>query len=523
MGRRHGFDNPLLFEAEDHVNQSPTHPQPTQPSRPTSRRPGAPRRRGLAWARTRPFAMDIARYLGISDSDEHATLRRQDAATRRLLVLADCVAAVASVAIAAWLAGGRPVGWTALVGVGPLVVVIHKMAGLYDRDDMVLRRSTLDELPILFQLAGLYGIGASATVQALSGPAFIPIDIVRVWLLAFLLISVARTVARAVARASVPPERCLVLGDAELLGKVVEKLSQPTSGAVVVATLPWSDAAPSDTAASLGIEALIRVHNVHRVVIAPATSDAADTVDLIRIAKSAGVRVSILPRMFEAVGTAVEFEQVDGMTMLGVRRFGLTRSSRAVKRAFDLLAVGVGLIATAPILALAALAVRLESRGPVIFRQTRIGRDGKPFEIWKFRSMVSDAEAAKAELVHLNEAGAGMFKVPDDPRVTKVGRILRRTSLDELPQLFNVLRGEMSLVGPRPLITEEDARVVGMHRARLHLTPGMTGPWQVLGNTRVPLEEMVGIDYLYVANWSLWMDVKILLRTVPHVLASRGM
>jgi lipopolysaccharide/colanic/teichoic acid biosynthesis glycosyltransferase len=209
--------------------------------------------------------------------------------------------------------------------------------------------------------------------------------------------------------------------------------------------------------------------------------------------------------------------------MLGVRRFGLTRSSRAIKRGFDLAAAALGVIATSPILLTAALAIRVESRGPVFFRQTRIGKDGRPFKIWKFRSMVVDAEEAKADIHHLNEAGHGLFKVPEDPRVTRVGRVLRKTSLDELPQLFNVLSGEMSLVGPRPLITEEDAQVVGHHRTRLHLTPGMTGPWQVLGPTRVPLDEMVGIDYLYIANWSLWLDVKILLRTVPHVLASRGL
>jgi lipopolysaccharide/colanic/teichoic acid biosynthesis glycosyltransferase len=131
--------------------------------------------------------------------------------------------------------------------------------------------------------------------------------------------------------------------------------------------------------------------------------------------------------------------------------------------------------------------------------------------------MVTDAEAQKDQLRELNEAGAGLFKIADDPRITRVGAFLRRTSLDELPQLFNVMRGEMSLVGPRPLVVDEDAKVLGHGRSRLHLTPGMTGPWQVLGS-RVPMREMVGIDYLYVANWSLWGDVKILLRTARHVL-----
>jgi lipopolysaccharide/colanic/teichoic acid biosynthesis glycosyltransferase len=146
-----------------------------------------------------------------------------------------------------------------------------------------------------------------------------------------------------------------------------------------------------------------------------------------------------------------------------------------------------------------------------------VGRDGRHFLIFKFRSMLVGAERQKDQLRARNEAGAGLFKIAEDPRSTRVGRFLRRTSLDELPQLFNVLRGEMSLVGPRPLVIDEDAQVLGLDRSRLHLTPGMTGPWQVLGR-RVPMQEMVGIDYLYVANWSLWLDVKILLRTIRHVV-----
>jgi lipopolysaccharide/colanic/teichoic acid biosynthesis glycosyltransferase len=140
----------------------------------------------------------------------------------------------------------------------------------------------------------------------------------------------------------------------------------------------------------------------------------------------------------------------------------------------------------------------------------------------KFRSMVVDAEARKSALWELNET-EGLFKIRDDPRVTPVGRVLRRTWLDELPQLINVLRGEMSLVGPRPLVLDEDRQIHGRYRQRLGLMPGMTGPWQVLSGGRIPLREMVAIDYLYVANWSLWGDVKLLLRTVPGIFARRGL
>ena len=168
------------------------------------------------------------------------------------------------------------------------------------------------------------------------------------------------------------------------------------------------------------------------------------------------------------------------------------------------------------------LAVKLTSSGTAFFRQRRIGYGGNEFEIVKFRTMYSDAEQRKQELRDLNEAD-GLFKIVDDPRITRVGKFLRKTSLDELPQLFNVIKGDMSLVGPRPLVPDEDQQIHGLDRRRLHVMPGMTGHWQIFGSSRVPLHEMVKIDYLYGANWSLWGDVKIMLRTVPYMLARRGM
>jgi exopolysaccharide biosynthesis polyprenyl glycosylphosphotransferase len=267
---------------------------------------------------------------------------------------------------------------------------------------------------------------------------------------------------------------------------------------------------------------LARQLDVQRAIIAPRSADAGEMLDLVRTLKAVGVRVSILPRLLEVVGSSVVFDDLHGVTVMGVRRFELTRSSAAVKRVFDLLYTSLGLLAVAPLMIVAAVAIKLDSRGPVFFRQERVGRHGKRFRIFKFRTMVADAEAMKESLRDRNEA-QGLFKITDDPRVTRVGRLLRKTSLDELPQLLNILKGEMSLVGPRPLVVDEDERVQGWHRRRLELTPGMTGPWQILGPTRVPLREMVAIDYLYVANWSLWSDVKILLRTVAYVVSCRGL
>jgi exopolysaccharide biosynthesis polyprenyl glycosylphosphotransferase len=243
----------------------------------------------------------------------------------------------------------------------------------------------------------------------------------------------------------------------------------------------------------------------------------------VRTLKAAGVRVSVLPRLLEVIGSSVEFDDLHGVTVMGVRRFELTRSSAAVKRTFDVVCASIGLLAVAPLMLVAAVAIKLDSRGPVFFRQLRVGRHGERFHILKFRTMVANAEELKDSLRPRNEAQGGLFKIADDPRVTRVGSFLRKTAMDEVPQLLNIIKGQMSLVGPRPLIVEEDVRVQGWHRRRLELTPGMTGPWQILGPARVPLTEMVAIDYLYVANWSLWTDLKILLRTVPYVMERRGL
>jgi lipopolysaccharide/colanic/teichoic acid biosynthesis glycosyltransferase len=208
--------------------------------------------------------------------------------------------------------------------------------------------------------------------------------------------------------------------------------------------------------------------------------------------------------------------------MMGVPRFGLSRSSKLLKRSFDLAATCLLLVGVAPLMALIAAVIKLDSRGPILFRQTRMGRDETPFEILKFRSMVDGADAMKDALREHNEARDGLFKIDRDPRITRVGRVLRRTGLDELPQLFNVIAGNMSLVGPRPLVIDEDRYVQGFDRRRLHLTPGITGRWQTLGAARVPLSEMVKIDYLYISNWSPWLDFKIMIETVGYLARGRG-
>jgi lipopolysaccharide/colanic/teichoic acid biosynthesis glycosyltransferase len=225
----------------------------------------------------------------------------------------------------------------------------------------------------------------------------------------------------------------------------------------------------------------------------------------------------------EVVGSSSTFDEIDGITLLGVRQAGLSASSRFLKRAMDVVVALLALFLLAPLLFAIAVLVKVDSRGPVLFSQLRIGRSGHRFRIYKFRSMIANADAVKDDLRQHNEVQGGMFKITKDPRITRVGRFLRTTSLDELPQLINVLLGDMSLVGPRPLVPDEDALIEGWERGRLTVRPGMTGHWQIFGSSRIPLPEMVKIDYSYCANWSVWGDTKVLLRTIPYVIRRRGL
>ncbi len=191
------------------------------------------------------------------------------------------------------------------------------------------------------------------------------------------------------------------------------------------------------------------------------------------------------------------------------------------KRVFDLTVTSMLIVPMAPVGALIALLIRRTSHGPALFRQTRVGLHGQHFQIFKFRTMVHDADERKRDLLHMSEAD-GLFKIKEDPRLTPVGSVLRATYLDELPQLINVLRGDMSLVGPRPLIPEEDASFKGSSRQRLRVPPGMTGDWQVHRGGGASRDEMIALDYRYVAEWSIWRDVRCLIKTVAYMLHRKG-
>jgi len=199
-----------------------------------------------------------------------------------------------------------------------------------------------------------------------------------------------------------------------------------------------------------------------------------------------------------------------------------TLYTRGGKRALDLLGACVGLVLSAPVMALIALIIKLESRGPVFYRSTRVGRNGRPFTFLKFRSMVDGADRHRHHLTHLNECDGPVFKISRDPRVTRIGRFLRTTSIDELPQFVNVLRGDMSLVGPRPPIPEEVAQYEPWQMRRLDVRPGITCLWQISGRSRIGFREWMRLDLEYIRHQSFWLDVRILLRTLPAVLSREG-
>ena len=249
------------------------------------------------------------------------------------------------------------------------------------------------------------------------------------------------------------------------------------------------------------------------------------TLEVIRELQDSNVQIDIVPRLFEVLGTNAQLHTIEGVPLVGLPAPRLSHSAKFLKRSLDLVGAIAGLILLAPLFAITALCIKLDSRGPVFFRQVRMGAGEQPFRVFKFRTMVADAETMKSDVAHLNmhvNDDPRMFKVPNDPRVTRVGAFLRRTRIDELPQLFNVISGEMSLVGPRPLILDEDQYVVRWARCRLKLKPGMTGLWQVLGASDIPFDEMTKLDYLYVTNWSLREDLRLIMLTLPALARARA-
>lgn len=452
---------------------------------------------------------------------------RRDSLYRRLLALADVLSACLTLFVVAEVLGDDRLNAWALLAI-PAVLLVSKAAGVYERDALLLRKGTLDEAPALFRVATFCTFVIWVLQDFFIEGYFWRDQLAALWASMFVAMMAGRALARRLARSVSLEERCLVLGGSAAAQTLARKLGHASAvNARVVGRVPTrgvdSDDGPVPVIGRLNdLREVVERHAVDRVIIAPAEGETDRLPELVRAAEETGVQISLLPRLLEVVGSSVELDELKGTSLLALRGDKPPRSSRAIKRGVDVVGAGIGLVVLSPLLAATAVAVKLTSPGPTIFRQRRMGRDGAVFEMLKFRTMVDGAEAQQARLAAHNEAD-GLFKITDDPRVTRVGRFLRRASLDELPQLVNVLRGDMSLVGPRPFVISEDRGITGWQRRRLLVRPGMTGLWQIFGGPLIPLQEAVKIDYLYAARWSLWLDTKILLRTVPYVLGGRGL
>ncbi len=263
-------------------------------------------------------------------------------------------------------------------------------------------------------------------------------------------------------------------------------------------------------------------HNVDEVIIADSDFPQQQAVEVIDVCHSAGVRVRIAPSTMEILIHRAEFVPGEAVPLFELKPPVFEGIDYFVKRTFDLIGASLLVIVFSPILAASALAVRFSSRGPVLYRSMRPGIGGVPFACLKFRTMYRDADQRQDDLESINEASGALFKIRDDPRMTPFGRLLRRYSIDELPQLFNVLKGEMSLVGPRPLPQRDFDHLEEWHKKRYLVTPGITGLWQVSGRSELDFDDLVRLDFLYLERWSVFLDLSILVKTVPAVFTRRG-
>jgi exopolysaccharide biosynthesis polyprenyl glycosylphosphotransferase len=499
-------------------------------------REGARRDRVLSLVDDQAFSM-LARRARVT--------RRRGWLVRRLLLVADLVGLIFAYLAAALLFeesgathGALALPEEALIFAASLPgwIVFARAYGLYSRDDERADHSTADDAPGVFHMVtvGAWFFYAFAAVAGVGSPDLR--KLLAFWALAIGMSLGARALARSISRRTITYiQNTVIVGAGDVGQGVARKLLQhPEYGVNLVGFLDSDPKERPDDLAHVAIlgspdelPSFIRLLDIERVVVAFTGQDDRRTLELIRALKDFDVQVDVVPRLFDIVGPGADVNSVAGIPLLSLPPVRLSRFSRLLKRSVDVFLAIAGLLALAPLFAAIALAIWLDSRGSIFFRQTRVGMGNRSFRIWKFRTMVADADGRKSDLAHLNKhAGPGrdarMFKVPNDPRVTRVGRFLRRYSLDELPQLLNALRGQMSLVGPRPLVLEEDRHVEAWARRRVDLKPGITGPWQVLGRSDIPFEEMVKLDYLYVTTWSLWNDLRLLARTVPCVARGRG-
>ncbi|MGH2988398.1 MAG: sugar transferase [Solirubrobacterales bacterium] len=438
----------------------------------------------------------------------------RDALRRRMLALADTIATIAAIAGAGLSLAEAP--W-ALVFL-PLWLLLAKLVGLYDRDHEAIRHLTVDEVPgILAWAAG--GTAAVALLLPLTpAESLTTAGAARMFLVAALSAFVLRGIVRWVWRRATPPELTAVIGSGELADAIVRKAELFTD--MHLRVVENGDPSAHDGLAPEKLDEL--TSRVDRVVVASPSVDPDLIARLVLACRARQVKLSVVSPLRGRALPVLRISQVADLPVFDYETWDVSRSTLMLKRAFDFCVAAAALVVLGPLFPLVALAIKLDSRGPVIFTQLRAGTGGRPFRMHKLRTMAANAEDSLSEIVRLEELREPMFKLRNDPRVTRVGRLLRRFSLDELPQLVNVLRGEMAIVGPRPEQVDLVERYEPDHRFRLEVKPGMTGPMQVFGRGELTFAERLAVELDYVENMSLGRDLRILFQTVPVIVRGTG-
>jgi exopolysaccharide biosynthesis polyprenyl glycosylphosphotransferase len=447
-----------------------------------------------------------------------------DALRRRMLAAADSLAVLAAVLFAASGPLSVPASFWAVVLL-PVWIVLAKLHGLYDRDHRTLRHLTADELSSILAWATV-GTAITMAVVSFTEPGDAGLGgAIRLWVGLVVLTPALRAVVRLLWRAWTKPAAVLLLGSGPLERATRRKLELfseihlRVAGSIEFEELGSrcdDEALGRKMRAACGGELPDRVivcsHDVHETALA----------EVVTCCRQRRIKLSVVPPLRGAFGTAVRLSHVAELPFVEYHTGDPSISTHMLKRGADIVIAAAMLALAAPVLALAALAIKLDSRGPVFYAQRRAGLNGDPFRMLKFRTMVDGAHERLGEVVQIDGLEDPMFKLRNDPRVTRVGRVLRRWSLDELPQLVNVLRGDMSLVGPRPEQVELVERYRPEHRFRLDARPGMTGPMQVFGRGNLDFDERLAVEREYIENVSLGRDARILVMTIPVVISGRG-
>ncbi len=453
--------------------------------------------------------------------------RRRGAMLRRLLACGDWAALTASLCLVTAATSTTDIAtlfWAVLFS--PAWILVVKLHGLYDKDHRRIRHSTLDELPSLVS-ASVLGTVVLDGLLALSpvGPLS-PTSAIAVGLGTLIGSFVGRGVLRFLWHRLTGVAAGVVVGPAAAVDVVARRVStHPETRLALVGYLSRDDDRATELPRLGSIADISRIahdYEIERVVVTEQEMSKAGAERLIEECKAEGLALTFLPQHYGLLGPGIELNRLAELPVLDFRFSDPPRSTVAMKRAMDVVVSGTLLALLSPLLVAIAVAILLDSGRPVFFRQRRAGKEGAPFTMLKFRTMVADAEERLGELVDLEKLEQPAFKIPDDPRVTRFGRVLRRTSLDELPQLINVLRGDMSLVGPRP----EEESVVALYderqRGRLAIKPGLTGPMQVYGRSDLTFEERLAMERDYLDNLSIAGDLAILLRTPKAIVRGDG-